>query len=508
MGKGNTITFSAPSRMSDALFMIGCLCCALPILLPQYPPMVDLPQHAAQITAIIGVLDGGWKYANLFEITYLTPYWLGYAVALLLQPLVGAVWAIKVVLALTAVAFPLSAWLLCRSVGVDPKLRWLLLPLPFSFAYEWGFVNFLAAAPIGFVFLAIMVGGGSCSRGGVLLRVVLAHVLFFAHVLTAAFVCAVCALILVRPWEGVGEWLRRCMPMLSLVPVTVAYVLLSLMQAEGVNTPIVWHHGSERVLEVLESFSPAPWNSTRSILSLIAIVAPFFFGYRWSSDPFRWVPFLLWVILMLWAPHALMGTGFTYQRFDFFGLPLYLLTFDYGKRHSMPSVNRPGLMQAGLAVLMFASLASQVSRSLAFEREHQGYNEIIAKAEPGRRVLIMSVDRYGIHSRAPVYMHFPSWYQAETAGLVDLSFAAMYSIIKYKDQAAYPVQPGFEWQPLSFNWERHRGENYSYFVIRSFRDPTYWLQHRSGCRVRLVGRAGEWWLFARNNVAGECELPD
>src|SRR5690606_41704732 len=66
-----------------------------PVLASTYPPMVDMPQHAAQIESVRGYLQGRWAFAELFELKLCTPYWLGYGVAYLLSGAVGIVWGTK-----------------------------------------------------------------------------------------------------------------------------------------------------------------------------------------------------------------------------------------------------------------------------------------------------------------------------------------------------------------------------------------------------------------------------
>src|SRR5262245_37595943 len=221
--------------------------------------MLDLPQHAANIGAIKRMLAGGWEYAGLFEITYLNPYWLGYAATLLLSIPLGIVLASKLVVATAAVAFPLSAGLFLRRMRVDPVLYWLLLPLPFGFAYEWGFLNFLVAAPFGFLFLNSVLAGQQEKRRFAWLHIVLwVHLLFFAHILTAAFFCAIAVVLLSQPWDGLAGWIRRAAPVFSVFPVVVAYVVFSMAGVDIVSDPAFWGLGLHRLVALPEFFTSAP----------------------------------------------------------------------------------------------------------------------------------------------------------------------------------------------------------------------------------------------------------
>lgn len=478
-------------------FVAACLLCAVPVLWPEYPPMLDFPQHAANIDAIRRVLGGGWEYADLFEITYLNPYWMGYAAVLLLSIPLGTVLAGKLVVAAAVVSFPLTAGLFLRRMQVDPVLHWLLLPLPFGFAYEWGFLNFLVAAPLGFLFLnSVLASQQEERRLGWLRTVLWVHLLFFAHILATGFFCAIAVVLLSQPWAGVAAWIRRAAPVFSVFPILVAYVLFSMMGVDIVSDPPSFSLGLHRLAALPGFFTSAPSSMTALVLSGVLLAAPLLAGYRLRKEPAFYFPIALYLLVMLAGPQYIFGNAYNYQRFGFFGLPLYFLCFDH-LRYDGRMLSRRALLRGSFMSLAALMLAWQVLRASTFEREYDGFDEAIAAASPGKRMLIFPVDRYSVISSAPLYLHFASWYQARTGGPVDFSFASMYTIIEYKNRPTYPVREPFVWNPLSFDWNEHHAEDYDYFIFRSFADPTAWMMERSACRVSLARHAGTWWLFRR-----------
>ncbi|HNE26244.1 MAG TPA: hypothetical protein PLH12_03795, partial [Pseudomonadales bacterium] len=76
-------------------FLLCCLGCAMPVLVAAYPPMVDLPQHAAQITALREFLSGNPLFVNLFNVSFFNPYWAAYIPIFFLSRWVGIVVASK-----------------------------------------------------------------------------------------------------------------------------------------------------------------------------------------------------------------------------------------------------------------------------------------------------------------------------------------------------------------------------------------------------------------------------
>lgn len=494
----------------EKIFPFACLLCAVPVFVSHYPPMVDLPQHAAQVEAIKGVITGDWEYSDLFEITYLTPYWLGYAIVILLSIPFDVVLASKLVVAIALCAYPLSAQAFCKRMGVDPWLSWLLIPLPFGFAYDWGFLNFLVAAPFAYLFLNSAISTADENQRMRWVKVALwIHFLFFAHILIAAFFSAIAVILLSRPWNGIAGWIKRIAPLFTIAPVLTAYVIITFINANLVSAPTYWDINLNRVPELLRGFVSAPTQSTGLIISAFAVSAPFLLGYRPHKNPLCYIPFFIYILWMLFGPHFIFGNSYTYHRFGFFGLPLYLVCFDYRIRSIALNNSAQKLLHAGFISIAISMLAWQSIRSISFEREYNDYRELISYASPGKRMLTFTIDRDSQISSAPLYLHFPLWYQAQTRGLVDFSFASLFVIIQYKDKLNYPIQPGFEWNPTRFDWDKNKGYVYDYFIFKSYINPSQWMMQRSGCRVLLVKQIGDWWLFERvhPDATSEC-LPD
>src|SRR6187402_886270 len=83
-------------------------------------PMVDLPQHAAQIASWVRLEQPGSIYAERFELNLRTPYVLANALARQLAPLFGVVIALKLVVWLSIVGNMLAVRRLAQRLGHDP----------------------------------------------------------------------------------------------------------------------------------------------------------------------------------------------------------------------------------------------------------------------------------------------------------------------------------------------------------------------------------------------------
>jgi hypothetical protein len=118
-----------------------------------HPPVVDLAQHAGQITLPKDWLTGDSTWKSLFQINLLTPYLVGYGVGLLLLFIMPVVVAMKVLLSLAYVNFGLLWKAIRKSLNSEPRLDWWTIPSFFGFCYYWGLFTFLIAPPICLTFI-------------------------------------------------------------------------------------------------------------------------------------------------------------------------------------------------------------------------------------------------------------------------------------------------------------------------------------------------------------------
>lgn len=488
------MTAGATSTRSDSFFAWACLLCAVPVLLAHYPPMVDLPGHAAQIASVRGKLDGSWPFASMFEFEWFTPYWLGYGATLLLSLLVDITWALKLVLAGATAALPWSAARFCRRMGAHPGWCWMLLAMPFGFAYDWGFLNFLVAAPLGFLFL-VKVLDFKEDKTGWLTIVAWLHLLFLAHILITAFFCVIALLLMAAPWRGTRDWVRRCLPILSILPLTVAWVLVTSSKSPSAADPVLWAHSWQRVLDLVPSMVSAPTLPAAGLIGMFFIAVPWLMGARPRRSWLAWAPFLTYVTWMLAVPDYVGGNLFTYQRFALFGLPLYLIGFETGAR--IPA-RQEAVLRCSLALVCLSLIGWHGLRAHIFNSETRDYLAVIGHADPGKRMLNLTFDPMSRTSRAPVFLHFPGWYQAQQSGLTEFSFSKFYvTPLKFKNDESTRIELGFEWNPASFDWGMHQGDVYDYVIMRTTADPGEWIGRKSGGRLELKAHYGAFWLYHR-----------
>ena len=166
------------------------------IWLAPRPPMIDLPQHAGQLTLWLDLLKGTSPWESLLRINMLTPYLIGYGTALPFAALFGSLFAVKAVLTISYLVWIIACRALRKEIGSDPRLEFLFLFSFFGFAWQWGFMTFLVGAPLSILFLLLAIryakqpsafGGAGIVGFGI--------ILLFSHALLFIFAAGIGGLI-------------------------------------------------------------------------------------------------------------------------------------------------------------------------------------------------------------------------------------------------------------------------------------------------------------------------
>ena len=193
-------------------------------------------------------------------------------------------------------------------------------------------------------------------------------------------------------------------------------------------------------------------------------------------------------------PSYAMGTAFFYERFG-----LYLPLLWFGLWDKPESEAHRWHWVGMLAVVLWASVNTM--RFAAFNVETRDFDKIVATMEPGKRAASMVVINRSRHFEYPVYLHFPSWYQAERRGIVDYNFGMFYgTMVRYNADKQPHYGTDLAWSPGVFQWDVNNGASYDYFIVHANLDVSapIFKEHRSS--VKLAAQEGWWWLYERVDV--------
>lgn len=489
-------------RWSRLVFIFGV---AISFFFVSYPPMIDVPQHAAQVSLLDAMLRGESAFADEYELNFLTPYLLGYSVWLLAAQFLSLHHALSLVLALAFLGSVAAFARLRQRLGAPPALDLLIVPGFFGFAFEWGMLTFLLSIPVGLLFLSYFLDflrDESPKRG--LIAFALGALLIASHGLVFAYFFVLAGLFAL--FETVK---RRRLPIaqaLFFFPLGLTAVLYSLRGDElsglyvDPSTSYIQGAGAaKRAYQLLHyqlsTFAPKPGH-------LIAIgallLSPILLGLRPSRDLKRTLPLAFFLLYFFVVPHDAMDTSLLYQRFSLLFLPSFALAWDARESAGQARSGLSRVAHIALFIGIVLLTAIPLRRMHAFDREASDFRAVLSAIPEEQRVLALIYDRRSPAAENPAaYVHFVSWYAAEKRGLVDFNFAWFPpQIVRYRKEAAPEFIPSYEWRPDRFRGLRDC-DRYDYIVARGEIPPGRRLLRGSRCTHQELMREGPWTIFRR-----------
>jgi hypothetical protein len=482
---------------NDRLFYFVLALAVVPLWITTYLPGVDLPGHAAQGAALAELWRQNEVFTSLFEFNSATPYLTATVILGLLCLVLPASIAVKIMMTAVFVATPVLAGRLIAAVGGDQRWKWLIIPSVYSFAFSFGFLPFIVAVPIGLGFLLLTVRFSERPGIGLGLAVAAYSLLLLAsHLLVLCYSSMLAlAYIIGSNYKNIRRTFLLCLPYSAPLPLIGLWLKTTLssgtyMSAGGINFgPMLL-----RLKDVVVQPSGLDGNFivVSFIVTGVIIGLPMILGASFTRNPARWAMALSGAVVFMAFPSFWIGTAFLYERFGLYLPLLWFLVWD------TPESGDSRWQWLGvLAVLLWASV--NVLRFSAFDLETRDFRTVTESIGPGKRVGSLVAAAGSSQFRYMIFMHFPSWYQADQRGVVDYNFGKFYgTVVRYQSDKQPNWGPDIGWDPAKFDWNGNNGENYDYFIVRSDVDAGAQIFKSALPRVSLVAREGWWWVYRKN----------
>ena len=490
--------------------------CALATVVPLWSadhlPFTDLPQHAAAIGTLRHWWDPAWRSQEYFTLALgQTQYLLYYLAGAALAFVVGtAERANLVLLSAIALAFPYSLRALLRALRADTRLALFGCTLFWSQALLIGFFNYLAAMPLLLWALALALRQAEApARRTLWTLAAAAAALFYLHLSAFVFFAPAAALASVGlpRLAPLREWPRR---LLWAAPVAALAAIWLL------NSPVA-HPQMVGWLQPMTVYWEAPGTSLRNVtdalldiwrgpedewclLALLAAIALLAWPQRREPEEHPWrrglvASWLAWAALLYLA--FPISIGWMWQLNERYALIFALL---------IPALLRPARGLRGslplllVAVTALSAAGNAFANIRAFEREVGPFDEVLARARPGRRLIGMIFEQNSRYAKFSAFLHFQAYYRARMGGVASFSFAELpQSPLRYRPGSAPPPHPaGWEWHANAYRNDVD-GYYYDYVLVHGMIDP--FARPQAGPSFRLLGREGRWALYEKEEAA-------
>ena len=467
------------------------------ILNGSYLPLVDLPQHAAQVAALDELLKGKSTWTNLVELNFNTPYLVGYLSWLGLLQFFDIVLSSRILVILIFLCFIFSAIQLKNTLQSSWLVPWVAIPSFFGFCYEWGFITYLLAISIGILFFIqnIKWSNHPNIKQGLIVSL-LGVILFYSHILSYLFFCLLSFIYFIYNVEDKKNILKIIPTYFLFFCLLIFYLNVSdsLGSQYTYGVKVMYHSIGEKFFNLMIY----PWSMTdKSFIypSLILLIIPFLMGYRISSEFKRYIPLVILILVWFLLPHFMNNTYFIYERYSIlFFLFFYLIferknDFKYSKYFSA----------IFLILIVFLMIEDYKNIFLA-KKETVDFANTVEELPANKRVLGLIFEPISASGSTPfTYVHFASWYQAQKGGWSDFNFAWFHpQIVRYKPSKTPEVKPGFEWTPQHVQY-LNACDNYDILIVRAYDISVRHLIEHSTCRnYTLSVHHGSWLIFEKN----------
>lgn len=478
------------------------------VWIPEYLPMVDIPQHAGQVFLLKQLFFDESKWQEQLQVNLMTPYLIGYGTWFLISLAVPVKIALKFLITLCFLSFIASFSLLRREFSAPRILEWILVPVFFGYAFEWGMITFLLALPIGvFFFLANIYWqrNGGFSRG--LYVLIIGVFLFFSHGLVFVFFVLCASIFLfVKNKFNVRSTFTYVWPYALLAALTIFYILrpdpLSGQYSYG-GSGAIWGELINRIYGFFYlHWGIAPAGYVTYLVSALVFAFPFILGMKPSQDLSRYVFVFCASIAFFVLPHYIANTFYVYERFSVLLIPAYILCFDDVKRTRFVGGSVNGVFLYGLWIALSAALMYKpLANLLLFNKEVLNFRALMQAVPEGKRALSWIHDRGSRVVNVPsVYLHFPVWYQVERDGWVDFSFSWFHpQVVRYRSDSLPEVRPGFEWR-RDLPAHLDNCDRYELVFLHSFTTPPEDVLAGTSCSHVPYLQSGSWYVYSLPGV--------
>ena len=496
---------SLPWQLTLAAALLICL----PVLVFDYLPCTDLPQHLSVASILRGLDDPATGFARYYTVDLgRTMYLLPYGLTLALGAVLPLELAQACVIFLSLVLYPVALMALLRALGKPRALSLLGLPLVYNSAFFWGFINFNLSVGLAIWGMALLLDPRRGWRGDIGLGL-LGGLVVFTHLYGLLLLLGFALLLLVGRH---GRSLIR-----QLVPLAPALVGVIFWPWPGQVNPeqvASWKGVAARLLVLPREVFGA--YQDRSEILFMALLLGGFLVLGWRAIPLSlqrwracpWPERAVWLLLLInLLLYQVMPLHTATAKFVHFRHGLIAAMLLPALLPTKVFLRRPNMARAVLVGVAAASLLGAWWHLHRFNAEAREFDQVLRELPRRPRLLSLIFDPRGQVMATAPYLHFAGHVQARKGGLISTTFARFWNIpVRHRPGLGAPETPdSFEWQPLTYRYHQF-GYYYPWVLARLkpgarlpdlglfpyvevMREGSWRLYRKEG---KLLKKTGEW----------------
>lgn len=499
------------SRVWSIVFWVTALATALPLFATRYLPLTDVPEHVAVIATLARLMPGGGGAPYELALGH-SQYVLFHAAGAVIARVAGdSILANRLLFALVAVMWPVSARSLLRAVGRDERLAIFASMVFWNRATIVGLEPYVASVPLAVFGLAMIVRQArettstrtwprEIALGAIAIAVFYTHA---SSYVLFVFTAATLTFATVARERTRAATKRAVVALAALGPSAIAAVV---WWRAGSLTDAAAQPGGVDRMPIGESLSQMPiwtfdvWKSHAD--EVCAAVWWIAYGVvvvaSWRSERERgawlvWLPFACAAAVYLTTPFRIGGAAMLNVRLA----PVLTLFALLGLKLRRDRVGDVALAMAACAALATAGNAALEIRRV--QREKLGDLDVVLDAmKPGTRLAMLNFDRSSPRTHFWPYVFAGSYHRARGGAVAGYSFVELpHWPVHYARDAAPPEHgPFWCFRPCAYRY-REDGAFYDYVLVQGSVDPWDGRQGAIGPLFVPVARSGVFTLYAK-----------
>lgn len=490
-----------------ALFVLSFWIC-------RFPPLIDYPQHLAIGAILRRLVDPASVERQLYDVNLVTYNGGFHLLVACLSFVFSPETSGKIILSSYPPMLGLSGLALCRVAGRPRWYALLLLPITFSYAVGWGFVNYFISVPLALLAFTWWLRWQRGERG-MLLRVGLASfVLAYTHVFATLCLCAAIGVAGLLRFADMGRSFGMRLLGLAKLPLavlpaigwcTLVFIRNRLSPHahweggdDGLDVPL-WHKLLHMTAYAVGNFSD---QSDQVLLGIAIALLILVWQSPWRRTGSE--PLMKWLALAFFGlycviPRVLLGTWFMFERMPTwvlaFAIPAAPLLLPEADRKLRPWAAAIALAAGLNTVLHLSRIPDEADASAILDEIPAGRNVVaVTHANTGDPVILREI-----------WVHSLAYYAARNPGLIGYSFTRFESMpVHYRLDARPPLVPGgIEWFARHYDPDSEYGRFYDLVLVRApdpHANPRELVFGEDAESVRLLSQRGRFWLFDAGSI--------
>lgn len=496
-----------PSRWKSSPWLpISFLLTALPIWCFEFLPLQDFPAHLATLSVFHNYHNPAYGFDKVFTLEIgNTQYLLLYVLGHLLSYVFSIKTSLMLLLTLYVVGTPFAIEKLLVTLGKDPSLALLSIPLIYNAMFLYGLLPFLLGIPFFFwgINLLILIHNNQYRNMKQLLALSACMVaMFYSHIFVYGLFGIVFTVFLPLQFVSMKQAFS------SRLTLKTKWIIHCLIAVPSLLAFLFWISATQSGALVMSTFdSSAPVTSIqRDLFEKWTLLPSYMLNiFTGHNDEALLIYWFTAVFLLLATPAKKLNKHL--QRCLFLPVVSFILYFVMKDNHdyiayiaarfvilsmflaipfcTIPRAWLGNVVRGGLLFFALSSIANVHQHFSDFQQEAVGFNHAIKKIPMNKKTCgLIFNSKSSVMINKP-FVHFVSYVQAFRGGVVNFSFAGYthwpvgYQPGKFPPPGG-PKLGGWEWSPSDVPLEGEIHPYYDYVLTRG-----EGFEHRSKTRKPL-----------------------